>query len=114
MCDMDWMLDFARRCIEAGTDVDRIMRGAGYDGWEITAAMRGRQLSDVDRALLDGALASYIAPHAADEPDPEPDPVRPPAPPEICDGDKLHCPYLTRVGCKGYCAVPRCIWGGRQ
>lgn len=40
---------------------------------------------------------------------PEPDPQ--PLPPNrtICDGDKLHCPYLTRIEKRGYCPFPRCF-----
>lgn len=110
--DMDWILDFARRCVEAGTDAGKIMRCAGYDDREIAAAMRGRSLCATDKVLLESELVSYGTPPAEkdEEPDPEPEPVPGPAPPEICDGDKINCPYLTRIGRKGFCMMPRCMY----
>ena len=117
----NWFADFAARCISAGIDPDGLLLSAGYDDREIKAYKRGREVSPTDRVLMESALLDWGTEPGPEEDeedvpeetaeDPAPDP---PDPPVICDGDKIRCPYLTYTGRKGYCMMPRCIYGREE
>lgn len=114
----NWFADFVARCIAEGIDPDGLLLSAGYDDHEIRAYKRGREVSPTDRVLMESALLDWGTEPGPEEDeedvpeetaeDPAPDP---PDPPVICDGDKIRCPYLTLTGRKGYCMLPRCIYG---
>lgn len=108
-----WLEDFRIQCEEQGADFYGVLKAAGYSNSEIGILQRKKVPTSLDKLILERELISYGAPPQPTpevkaemdkkEPKPEPDS------PVICDGDNIHCPYLTYTAHrKGYCPLQKC------